>query len=255
MFDQWFGGDQTLESFGEDIAAFGEDMGYYYSQISNADPNKLSGVITQVWALVDLAKGVQDLDKNAFANFSSSLTTLANTGISGFTDAFDNCAETVWNSVVGMLNVVSDTISANQNIANPEMEMLVISMAGVLTEKTTIMDTAVVTMMVGFAAAVKENGDTVVVAMGVVLTETISAINDTKSGVYDSGSECRPGLCQRHSLENEQRQFGGPQPWSGCAERREEGPGQPFSFPGVYLFGREYFSGATVQGLDLGTGE
>ena len=194
LFDQWFGGDQTLESFGEDIAAFGEDMGYYYSQISNADPNKLSGVITQVWALVDLAKGVQDLDKNAFANFSSSLTTLANTGISGFTDAFDNCAETVRNSVVGMLNVVSDTISANQNIANPEMEMLVISMAGVLTEKTTIMDTAVVTMMVGFAAAVKENGDTVVVAMGVVLTETISAINDTKSEFTTAGQNVGQGF-------------------------------------------------------------
>ena len=194
LFDQWFGGDQTLESFGEDIAAFGEDMGYYYSQISNADPNKLSGVITQVWALVDLAKGVQDLDKNAFANFSSSLTTLANTGISGFTDAFDNCAETVRNSVVGMLNVVSDTISANQNIANPEMEMLVISMAGVLTEKTTIMDTAVVTMMVGFAAAVKENGDTVVVAMGVVLTETIDAINDTKSEFTTAGQNVGQGF-------------------------------------------------------------
>lgn len=194
LFDQWFGGDQTLESFGEDIAAFGEDMGYYYSQISNADPNKLSGVITQVWALVDLAKGVQDLDKNAFANFSSSLTTLANTGISGFTDAFDNCAETVRNSVVGMLNVVSDTISTNQNIANPEMEMLVISMAGVLTEKTTIMDTAVVTMMVGFAAAVKENGDTVVVAMGVVLTETIDAINDTKSEFTTAGQNVGQGF-------------------------------------------------------------
>ena len=144
LFDQWFGGDQTLATFGDDVAAFGEAMGDYYNEISGIDLGKMSGVITQVWGLVDLAKGVKDVDKNAFSNFSKSLTTLANSGIDGFTDAFNNCGQKVNSSVLVMLNSVKSSISSNKAVANPAMEEVMDSLANVVNEKTTSMNTAVV---------------------------------------------------------------------------------------------------------------
>ena len=77
LFDQWFGGDQTLATFGDDIADFGNAMGDYYAEISGIDIPKMNGVVTAVWSLVDLAKGVKEVDRSAFSNFSSSLSDLA----------------------------------------------------------------------------------------------------------------------------------------------------------------------------------
>ena len=57
LFDQWFGGDQTLASFGADISKFGSSMKDYYNEVSGIDIGKLSDVITQVWDLIDLAEG------------------------------------------------------------------------------------------------------------------------------------------------------------------------------------------------------
>lgn len=193
LFDQWFGGDQTLATFGDDVAAFGEAMGDYYNEISGIDLGKMSGVITQVWELVDLAKGVKDVDKNAFSNFSKSLTTLANSGIDGFTDAFTNCGQKVNSSVLVMLNSVKSSISSNRAVANPAMEEVMGSLANVVNEKTPSMNTAVVQMMTGFSKTIRDNANTVKSAMTTVLTNTVTAINGTKGSFTEAGKNVGQG--------------------------------------------------------------
>ena len=194
LFDQWFGGDQTLATFGDDVAAFGEAMGDYYNEISGIDLGKMSGVITQVWELVDLAKGVKDVDKNAFSNFSKSLTTLANSGIDGFTDAFTNCGQKVNSSVLVMLNSVKSSISSNRAVANPAMEEVMGSLANVVNEKTPSMNTAVVQMMTGFSKTIRDNANTVKSAMTTVLTNTVTAINGTKGSFTEAGKNVGQGF-------------------------------------------------------------
>ena len=194
LFDQWFGGDQTLASFGDDVAEFGEAMGDYYNEISGIDLGKMSGVITQVWGLVDLAKGVKDVDKNAFTNFSKSLTTLANSGIDGFTDAFSNCGQKVNSSVLVMLNSVKSSISSNKAVANPAMEEVMGSLANVVNEKTTSMNTAVVQMMNGFSKTIRDNTSSVKSAMTTVLNNTVTAINNTKGSFTEAGKNVGQGF-------------------------------------------------------------
>ena len=194
LFDQWFGGDQTLASFGDDVAEFGEAMGDYYNEISGIDLGKMSGVITQVWGLVDLAKGVKDVDKNAFTNFSKSLTTLANSGIDGFTDAFSNCGQKVNSSVLVMLNSVKSSISSNKAVANPAMEEVMGSLANVVNEKTTSMNTAVVQMMNGFSKTIRDNTSPVKSAMTTVLNNTVTAINSTKGSFTEAGKNVGQGF-------------------------------------------------------------
>lgn len=147
LFDQWFGGDQTLATFGNDIADFGNAIGDYYAEISGIDIPKMNGVVTAVWSLVDLAKGVKEVDKSAFSNFSISLSGLASTGITGFIDAFYNCDGSVSSAVVSMLNIVSSSITANASIPNESMKAMVASMAEAVESKTPDVETAASSMM------------------------------------------------------------------------------------------------------------
>ncbi|WP_204790675.1 tape measure protein [Oscillibacter sp. CU971] len=194
LFDQWFGGDQTLATFGDDIADFGDAMSDYYNEISGIDTGKMNGVITAVWNLVDLAKGVKDINKNAFSNFSSSLSSLADTGISGFTSAFSNCDQKVNSAVLSMLNSVKSSISTNKAVPAPAMEEVMSSLATVVTQKTTSMNTAVSQMMTGFGKTIRDNGNSVKSGMTTVLSNTVTAINNTKGQFTEAGKNVGQGF-------------------------------------------------------------
>lgn len=194
LFDQWFGGDQTLASFGDDISAFGEDMGAYYSKIAGIDTGKLAGVVTQVWSLVDLAKGVKDVDKSAFSNFGNSLESLANTGITGFTNAFYNANDQVNSAVLSMLNSVSSSITSNSSVVVPAMEDVVSMLVEAVNDSTSTMSNAVVQMMNNFSTAIRNNGTPVRTAMTTVLTSTVTAINGTKTSFTQAGVNVGQGF-------------------------------------------------------------
>lgn len=149
VFDKLFGGDQSLTDFGYDIAGFGEGMGYYYSQVSGIDADALSNVITQVWALVDLAEGMKDLDTSGFSSFSSSLNALGQAGINEFISAFDNSSVRVTASVTTMLGYVSAAISNGAPGIRVSMESLMTSLVSVVTVQTPRMSLAFTTMMTG----------------------------------------------------------------------------------------------------------
>lgn len=72
----WFSDDMTLSDFGSDMSSFGSYFGTFYSSISSIDDTKLSGVITQTNRLVDMAKGMSDLDTSGMSGFSTALTAL-----------------------------------------------------------------------------------------------------------------------------------------------------------------------------------
>lgn len=74
LFDQWFGGNQTLSSFGNDISALGEDLGYYYSQIAGISLSKLSAVTGQIRALVSLASDAGGIQNGGISGFGAALT-------------------------------------------------------------------------------------------------------------------------------------------------------------------------------------
>lgn len=194
LLDQWFGGDQTLASFGDDIASFGADLEDFYSNISGVAPSKLSGVITQVRELADLAKDVKGIDKNAFSNLSKSLTSLADAGIDGFTNAFSNCSQKVNSAVLSMLNSFKASVSSNKSAANPAMEEVMGSLASVVNEKTASMNTAVVQMMSRFSKIISNNSNAVRSAMKTVLSDTVAAINGSVGSFNEAGKNVGQGF-------------------------------------------------------------
>lgn len=176
LFDKWFGGDQTLASFGADISAFGASMGDYYSSVSNVDTGKLSSIISGVWSIIDLANGLQGLDTSGMTGFGEALKTMADNGITEFVNAFDNSGETVATAVQGMLETVSNSITDNQDLATTGMQDVMTALSDVVTEKATEIDNSVTTMMTGVSNTIRNNTNTAKSAMQSVMTGVVNTI-------------------------------------------------------------------------------
>ena len=194
LFDQWFGGDQTLASFGDDISKFGESMKDYYNEVSGIDIGKLSNVITQVWDLVDLAEGVNGINTSGLTNFADSMKKMGDTGISGFTEAFYNSGNTINAAVVSMLSSVSGSITSNISIPNSAMEALVESMANIVDTKVSVIEDAIDGMMRNIGTSITSSTNTVKSAMGVVVTAAVTKINGMKPEFETAGKNAGQGF-------------------------------------------------------------
>lgn len=194
VFDKLFGGDQSLTDFGYDIAGFGEGMGYYYSQVSGIDADALSNVITQVWALVDLAEGMKDLDTSGFSSFSSSLNALGQAGINEFISAFDNSSVRVTASVTTMLGYVSAAISNGAPGIRVSMESLMTSLVSVVTVQTPRMSLAFTTMMTGMVTTVRVNGALINTSFQLIIAQSLSTLNGSVPKFTQAGKNVTQGF-------------------------------------------------------------
>lgn len=194
LFDQWFGGDQTLASFGADISKFGSSMKDYYNEVSGIDIGKLSDVITQVWDLIDLAEGVNGINTSGLTNFADSMKKMGDTGISGFTEAFYNCGDTINSAVVSMLSSVGGSITSNISVASSAMETLVESMANIVDSKVIVIEDAIEGMMRNIGTTITASSNTVKTAMGTVVTAAASKINSMKPEFETAGENAGQGF-------------------------------------------------------------
>ena len=194
LFDQWFGGDQTLASFGADISKFGASMKDYYNEISGIDLGKLSDVITQVWDLIELAEGVNGVNTSGLTKFADSMKKMGDAGISGFTDAFYNCGGTVNSAVVSMLTSVRGSITSNIPVASSAMETLVESMAGIVDKKVVVIENAVDGMMRNLTVSILSSSGAVKTAAGTVASAAVSQINSMKPEFETAGENAGQGF-------------------------------------------------------------
>lgn len=194
IFDKLFGGDQSLTDFGYDIAGFGEGMGYYYSQVGGIDSGKLSAVITQVWALVDLAEGMKGLDTSGFSGFSSSLNALASAGLTSFISAFDNSSSQVTGSINTMLGYVVTAINNYQPVTKTAMQSLMLGMVSVVTLNAPKMTTSITTMMTGMLVTIRTNGELIKTSFRLTISQSLSILNTSVPQFKDAGKNVTQGF-------------------------------------------------------------
>lgn len=84
----WFTGDNDISSFGESLVSFGTSLADFSDAVSGIDTAALSAVTIEVRGLVDLAKGMSDIDSSGMSTFAQNLTNLGNAGVDGFINAF-----------------------------------------------------------------------------------------------------------------------------------------------------------------------
>ena len=194
LFDKWFGGDQTLASFGGDISKFGAAMKDYYGQISGIDTGRMADVVAQVWSLLELAEGAVGVNTSGLTGFADSMRKMGDAGISGFTSAFYNCGDTVNKAVSSMLSTVSGAVLSNLPVTNGAMETVVQSLANIVDGKVPAIRTSTSDMMRTMEASITAHSRTVGDAMRTVLSTAVSNINRMKPEFETAGKNAGQGF-------------------------------------------------------------
>lgn len=194
LFDKWFGGDQTLASFGGDISKFGAAMKDYYGQISGIDTGRMADVVAQVWSLLELAEGAAGVNTSGLTGFADSMRKMGDAGISGFTSAFYNCGDTVNKAVSSMLSTVSGAVLSNLPVTNGAMETVVQSLANIVDGKVPAIRTSTSDMMRTMGASITAHSRTVRDAMRTVLSTAVSNINRMKPEFETAGKNAGQGF-------------------------------------------------------------
>lgn len=115
----WFTGDNDLSTFGKKLAEFGQSFTNYYNSVYTVDTNKLYGISQELSRLIEMAKGIKNIDTSGMSNFANTLKNLGKSGIDQFIKAFTDAnnrvksaAETlVENASTGANNKKSSFIS------------------------------------------------------------------------------------------------------------------------------------------------
>lgn len=107
----WFAGENDMSTFGEQLVEFGNGIKDFSEVAAGIQVSALDSAIASVNKVIELLNNVSNIDSEVTTNFSSSLTSLANTGIDGFTSAFDGSHEKIATGITGMLTKASDSVT------------------------------------------------------------------------------------------------------------------------------------------------
>ena len=151
----WFSDDKTLADFGADMSSFGSYFSSYYAYISGIDTGLLASVITQTNRLVDMAKGMAELDTSGMSSFGTALTTLGETGVTGFVNAFNNAESKVATAASNMLTAFINAANAKQTTLTLTFTTLAQAAITGINTKQAEFQVAGSTLMIKFIAGVK----------------------------------------------------------------------------------------------------
>ena len=186
----WFSDDMTLASFGSDMASFGAHFSNYYNSISGIDTTLLSGVITQTNRLVSMANGMVGLDTSGMTSFSSALTTLGETGVTGFINAFNNAESKVTAAASSMLSSFINGANAKKSELTTTFPTLVQAVLTAINGKQGEFQTSGSTLMVKFIAGVRSQDSPSRTTFTNIVSGCLTAIRNKYAEFTSTGREC-----------------------------------------------------------------
>ena len=184
----WFADDTTLSEFGSDMSSFGLYFGAFYSSISGVDTGTLSGVITQVNRLVDMAKGMVALDISGMNGFGTALMKLGQVGIDGFMSAFTKCSEKAYTATSTMIGYISNGIIANQYVCTLNMTTLVTGILEVIRNKYTEFYTTGSTIMTNLINGIKSKDLMIKTIFTLSISGALTSIKEKYQEFYNAGA-------------------------------------------------------------------
>ena len=185
----WFSDDMTLASFGSDMASFGAHFSNYYNSISGIDTTLLSGVITQTNRLVSMANGMVGLDTSGMTSFSSALTTLGETGVTGFINAFNNAESKVTAAASSMLSSFINGANAKKSELTTTFTTLVQAVLTAINGKQGEFQTSGSTLMVKFIAGVRSQDSSSRTTFTNIVSGCLTAIRNKYGEFTSTGTQ------------------------------------------------------------------
>ena len=184
----WFTGDNDLGSFGDSLVQFGSGIKSYSDSISGIDTGIMSSVITQVNRLVEMAKGMAELDTSGMSGFSTALIQLGNNGIDGFINAFTDASGRVTSAATSMLTTFINAANAQKGNLTSTFTTMMQAVLTTLTNYQTQFNTAGSTLMTKFISGIKSQDGNTKTAITNIISGCITAINNKQTQFNTAGS-------------------------------------------------------------------
>ena len=184
----WFTGDNDLGSFGDSLVQFGSGIKSYSDSISGIDTGIMSSVITQVNRLVEMAKGMAELDTSGMSGFSTALIQLGNNGIDGFINAFTDASERVTSAATSMLTTFINAANAQKGNLTSMFTTMMQAVLTTLTNYQTQFNTAGSTLMTKFISGIKSQDGNTKTAITNIISGCVTAINNKQTQFNTAGA-------------------------------------------------------------------
>lgn len=184
----WFTGDNDLGSFGDSLVQFGSGIKSYSDSISGIDTGIMSSVITQVNRLVEMAKGMAELDTRGMSGFSTALIQLGNNGIDGFINAFTDASGRVTSAATSMLTTFINAANAQKGNLTSTFTTMMQAVLTTLTNYQTQFNTAGSTLMTKFISGIKSQDGNTKTAITNIISGCITAINNKQTQFNTAGA-------------------------------------------------------------------
>lgn len=184
----WFTGDNDLGSFGDSLVQFGSGIKSYSDSISGIDTGIMSSVITQVNRLVEIAKGMAELDTSGMSGFSTALIQLGNNGIDGFINAFTDASGRVTSAATSMLTTFINAANAQKGNLTSTFTTMMQAVLTTLTNYQTQFNTAGSTLMTKFISGIKSQDGNTKTAITNIISGCVTAINNKQIQFNTAGS-------------------------------------------------------------------
>ncbi|NBH27253.1 phage tail tape measure protein [Lachnospiraceae bacterium] len=185
----WFSKDVSLADFGKDMSSFGSYFSSYYAYISSVDTGILSSVITQTNRLVEMAKGMVGLDVSGMTSFSSALTKLGETGVTGFINAFNNAESKVKAAASNMLTAFINGANAKKTDTTTTFTNIVQAVLTAIKAKQPEFQTVGSTLMVKFIAGVKSQDNNARTTFTTIISGCLTAIKNKYAEFQTVGTQ------------------------------------------------------------------
>lgn len=186
----WFTGDNDLGSFGDSLVQFGSGIKSYSDSISGIDTGIMSSVITQVNRLVEMAKGMAELDTSGMSGFSTALIQLGNNGIDGFINAFTDASGRVTSAATSMLTTFINAANAQKGNLASTFTTMMQAVLTTLTNYQTQFNTAGANLMIKLIAGVKSKDYETRNAFVNILSSCLTAIANKYPEFQNAGMQC-----------------------------------------------------------------
>ena len=184
----WFTGDNDLGSFGDSLVQFGSGIKSYSDSISGIDTGIMSSVITQVNRLVEMAKGMAELDTSGMSGFSTALTQLGNNGIDSFINAFTDASGRVTSAATSMLTTFINAANAQKGNLTSTFTTMMQAVLTTLTNYQTQFNTAGSTLMTKFITGIKSQDGNTKTAITNIISGCVTAINNKQTQFNTAGA-------------------------------------------------------------------
>lgn len=184
----WFSDDTTLSDFGSNMSLFGSYFSSYYGYISGINTSQLSSVIVETNNLVTMAKGMTGLDISGMSSFGTALTTLGQTGVSGFIGAFNNASSQVTTAATTMLTNFANGARSKQETLVMTFNSLVNTVLKAIRNKQTNFKTEGGMLIINFISGIKTKDTSVSNTFLQIIGGALTSIKNEYNDFYNAGS-------------------------------------------------------------------